>query len=98
MKTVIVTAAAVLMTASSAMALTVHNRDDVTRQVTFDKGAEEVTHPVEAGQSVTEPCPARCAVRVAGRGHDFLAEDGDMLAIEDMVVGRDTSEQDAASQ
>ncbi len=98
MKTVIVAAAAVLMTASSAFAVTVHNRDDVTRQVTFDKGVDEVMHPAEAGQSVTEPCPTGCAVRVVGRGHDFLAKDGDALAIEDMVVVRDTGAQEPAIQ
>lgn len=93
MRRTIMVAAAMLMSASSALAVTVHNRDDVTRQVTFDKGAEEVMHPLEAGNSVTESCPTRCAVRVAGRGHDFLAQDGDRLAIEDMVVVRDTETQ-----
>ena len=90
MKRTIVMTAAVLMSASSAFAVTVHNRDDVTRQVTFDKGADEVMHPLEAGASVTEPCPNRCAVRVAGHGHDFLANEGDMLAIEDLAVVRET--------
>jgi hypothetical protein len=90
MKRILAAGVAVIFSAAPALAVTVHNRDDDTRQVTFDKGADEVMHPVEAGTSVTEPCPEGCAVRVAGRGHDFLAEGGDMLAIDDMVISRDT--------
>lgn len=89
MKALVVAAAAVLFSTASTLAVTVHNRDDELRHVTFDKGVDEVVHPVEAGRSVAEPCPDDCAVRVAGRGHDFLARDGDVLAIEDLVLVRD---------
>ena len=88
--------AAGVLTAIPAGAVTVHNRDAEMREVTFDKGAEEQRHEIAAGASVREPCPGGCAVRVAGRGHDVVAEEGDVLVIADMIISRDAEAASAA--
>jgi len=81
--------AAGVLTAVPAAAVTVHNRDAEMREVTFDKGAEENRHEIAPGASVREPCPGGCAVRVAGRGHDVMAVEGDVLAITGTTLARD---------
>ncbi|GGD06590.1 hypothetical protein [Aureimonas glaciei] len=81
--------AAGVLAAIPASAVTVHNRDTETREVTFDKGTEETLHEIAVGASVRESCPTGCAVRVVGRGHDFMAEEGDVLAIAEMTIRRD---------
>ena len=78
-----------VMAAMPAVAVTVHNRDVEMREVTFDKGTDENRHKIAPGASVSEMCPAGCAVRVVGRGHDFIAREGDVLSITEMVVRRD---------
>lgn len=88
--------AAVLLAAIPASAVTVHNRDTDTREVTFDKGAEEMRHEIAVGASVRESCPTGCAVRVVGRGYDVMAEEGDVLVIADMTIRRDPESASAA--
>jgi hypothetical protein len=81
--------AAGILAAVPAGAVTVHNRDTDMREVTFDRGTDETRHEIAVGASVRESCPTGCAVRVVGRGHDFMAVEGDVLAIADMTIRRD---------
>ena len=59
--------------------VTVENKTDQTKTVTFDLGAEEIKHKAEPGATVSEACPDGCGVRFAG--HDRKATDGDALVI-----------------
>jgi len=59
----------------------VTNETDATHSVTFDHGAEENRHDLEPGATVEEECPTGCGVRFTG--HDFLANNGDELLIQD---------------
>ncbi|MBC8049040.1 MAG: hypothetical protein SGJ17_08970 [Hyphomicrobiales bacterium] len=82
MKTLISLSILTILSVSSALALSVTNRDKAEHAVTVDKGAVEVVHKVAPGATVTEPCPDVCGVRIAdGNGSDFLAKDADKLAI-----------------
>ncbi len=77
----ILLASSLLLVAAPAAAMVkVTNATDTTRSVTFDHGTEESRHEVEPGATAEEACPNGCAVRF--RGHDYVAVDGDELAIQ----------------
>lgn len=79
LKTVLAVTAVVALPSLALANVTVENKTEKTKTVTFDKGAEEVKHKLEAGAIVSEPCPDGCGVRFSG--HDFMATDGDTLSI-----------------
>lgn len=74
-------AAGFFVIAAPAQAMdSVINETDAKKAVTFDHGDAENRHDLEPGASAEEACPKGCAVRFTG--HDFVAQDGDQLAIE----------------
>lgn len=74
-------AAGFLLVAAPAQAMvTVVNETDAEKAVTFDHGDIENRYDVAPGASIEEACPKGCGVRFGG--HDFVAQDGDQLAIE----------------
>ncbi|ORE97301.1 hypothetical protein [Aurantimonas sp. 22II-16-19i] len=74
-------ASGLLLVAGPASAMVkVTNETDSAWSVTFDHGTEENRHEVEPGATAQEACPNGCAVRF--RGHDFVAVNGDELAIQ----------------
>jgi hypothetical protein len=76
--------------ATPAFAVTVNNAGGEEREITFDLGAEEKKEKVAAGKSVKGDCPEGCAVRVTGRGFDYMAKTGDELyVLEDLTITRE---------
>lgn len=69
-----------LIAAPAQAMVTVTNESDAKTSVTFDHGDVENEHELEPGASIEEACPKGCGVRFGG--HDFVAQDGDQLAIE----------------
>lgn len=62
-------------------AVTVINETGKKYTVTFDLGAKEIKHEVDAKGTVKESCPEGCGVRFGG--HDAMAKDGDTLVIKE---------------
>lgn len=74
-------AAGFFVIAAPAQAMvSVLNETDAKKAVTFDHGDTEIRHELEPGAKIEEACPKGCGVRFGG--HDYMAQDGDALAIE----------------
>lgn len=76
------TLCAILLTASSALAMTVTNRDTADYTVTIAAGDNEVELDLPAGKSIENACESGCIVRLADGDEEVEAEAGDDLVIE----------------
>lgn len=80
-KTIAAAAAALMLAAGPALAVTVSNQSDKAMTVTVDLGATEPKTEIPAGKSATLDCPEGCELRVPTVSYGLAAKSGEKVTI-----------------
>lgn len=81
--------ATTLLVSTSALALTITNRDAAPHTVMIQKGDSEGEIAVPAGEAVDAACEDSCVVSLAGSEDKFEAQDADKLFVQDGALQRE---------